>query len=261
MMNKNKKIIDITNNINFLKLGLLTLLIASFLFVSGISVVQAQTTNARRELPQHSVRESKLLSPQNSAILMIDHQPGVAFPIQSIDREMLVNNSTALTKVAMAFKVPLVLSTIREDSSGPLFAEILAAASSVPVIARPTRRNAWGDPNFVQAVERTRRKKLVMAGLWTEVCLALTSQSALEAVYEVYIVTDGSGGTSKEAHDIAVMRMVQAGAIPVTWLQVMREYLDPNQTPEISNKVREIDKQHAGALGLIWELNENSSSQ
>lgn len=174
---------------------------------------------------------------------------------------MLVNNSTALAKTARAFNVPLVLSTIREDSSGPQRAEILAAAPGVPVVARPARRNAWGDPNFVQAVERTGRKKLVMAGLWTEVCLALTAQSAMEDGYDVYIVTDASGGTSKEAHDMAVMRMVQAGAIPVTWLQVLREYLDPNQTLEITEKVRAIDKAHAGALGLTWELNEASSAQ
>lgn len=202
-----------------------------------------------------------LLSPQNSAILLIDHQPGVAFPIQSIDRKMLVNNSTALAKTAKAFNVPLVLSTIREDASGPLFAEILAAAPDVPIVKRPTRRNAWGDPNFVRAVDRTGRKKLVMAGLWTEVCLTLTAQSAMDAGYDVYIVTDASGGTSKEAHDMAVMRMVQAGAIPVTWLQVLREYLDPNQTPEISAKVREIDKAHTGALGLEWELKEASSAR
>ena len=202
-----------------------------------------------------------MLSPQNSAVLLVDHQPGVAFPIQSIDRGTLVNNSAALAKTARAFDVPLVLSTIREDASGPLFTEILAAAPGVPIVARPARRNAWADPNFVRAVERTGRKKLVMAGLWTEVCLALTSQSAMEAGYEVYIVTDASGGTSQEAHNMAVMRMVQAGAIPVTWLQVMREYLDPNQTPEITAKVREIDKEHAGALGLIWELNEASSHQ
>lgn len=195
----------------------------------------------------------RLLTPQAVAIALVDHQPAVAFPITSIDRQTLVNNSVALTKTAVAFKVPLVLSTIREDASGPLFEEITAAAPGVPVVARPSRRNAWQDPNFVRAVEATGRKKLVMAGLWTEVCLALTTTSAIEAGYQVYIVTDASGGTTKEAHDMAVLRMVQAGATPVTWLQVNRELLDASspQPPALNAAIRDIDKAHSGALGLV----------
>lgn len=133
--------------------------LAFFVMLGGSFAVSAQN-NAPNQ-----TKKGGLLSPQNSTVLLVDHQPGVAFPIQSIDRAALVNNSTALTKTAVAFGVPLVLSTIREDSSGPLFAEILAAAPNVHVIKRPSRRNAWGDPNFVTAVEKTGRKKARDGGI------------------------------------------------------------------------------------------------
>lgn len=227
--------------------------------LSGASALaQSTTTRSQAQATSPVTPQSRLLTPGTVTVALVDHQPAVAFPITSIDRQTLVNNSVALTKTAVAFKVPLVLSTIREDSSGPLFEEITAAAPGVPVIARPSRRNAWEDPNFVRAVEATGRKKLVMAGLWTEVCLALTTLSAIEAGYQVYIVTDASGGTTKEAHDMAVQRMIQAGAIPVTWLQVNRELLDAStpQPAALNAAIRAIDKEHSGALGLVWEMNE-----
>lgn len=222
------------------------------------ALAQGTATRSQSQATSPVTPQSRLLTPGTVAVALVDHQPAVAFPITSIDRQTLVNNSVALTKTAMAFKVPLVLSTIREDSSGPLFEEITAAAPGVPVIARPSRRNAWEDPNFVRAVEATGRRKLVMAGLWTEVCLALTTQSAIEAGYQVYIVTDASGGTTKEAHDMAVQRMIQAGAIPVTWLQVNRELLDASspQPASLNAAIRDIDKAHSGALGLVWEMND-----
>lgn len=232
----------------------------SALLLAGMPAAVAAQGAAGTE-PAAVAAGSRLLTPDTVAIALVDHQPAVAFPITSIDRQTLVSNSVALTKTARAFGVPLVLSTIREDSSGPLFAEIIAAAPGVPVVRRPTFRNAWYDPNFVRAVEATGRRKLVMAGLWTEVCLALTAQSAVEAGYQVYVVTDASGGTTKEAHDMAVQRMIQAGAIPVTWLQVNRELLDASSpAPQRLNAaIREIDKDHSGALGLVWEMNEVSA--
>lgn len=202
-----------------------------------------------------------LMLPEECAVCIIDHQPGVVFPIESMNRTLLVNNTIALVKTARAFDVPLVLSTIKEQSSGPLFAGILEAAPDVPVVRRPARRNAWGDPNFVAAVEATGRKKLVMAGLWTEVCLSQTAQSAMNAGYQVFGVTDASAGTTVAAHEAAIARLTAAGMVPVTWVQVLREFLDPNQTPEHMTLVRALDKAHGGTLGLEWELNEYKAAQ
>src|SRR4051794_38732879 len=135
---------------------------------------------------------------------MIDHQSQMAFAVQSMDRTLLANNSVALAKTAKAFNVPIVLTTVAEKSfSGPLFGGIKQVYPTAPVIDRTTM-NSWEDKNFRDAVKKTGKKKLVMAALWTEVCLTMPALAAMEEGYEVYIVTDASGGVTKEAHDMAV---------------------------------------------------------
>jgi len=148
----------------------------------------------------------------------------MAFGVQSIDRTLLTNNTVGFAKAAKVFNVPTILTTVASKSfSGPLFPEVQEVFPDAKPIDRSTM-NAWEDARVVQAVKQTGRKKLVMAALWTEVRLLEPVLSAIDEGYEVYIVTDASGGVSKEAHDMAVQRMVQAGAIPVTWLQVMLEH-------------------------------------
>jgi nicotinamidase-related amidase len=164
-----------------------------------------------------------LLDPTNCAVILIDHQPQMFFGVQSIDRQTLVNNVLGLAKAAKVFKVPTILTTVAAESfSGPLLPELQALFPDRKPIDRTTM-NSWEDKNFVAAVKKTKRKKLVIAALWTEVCLAFPALMAREAGYEVYAVTDASGATSVEAHAMAVQRMVQAGVVPVTWLQVLCE--------------------------------------
>lgn len=187
-----------------------------------------------------------LLTPDSATVVLIDLQPSVALAVRSIDGRILVNNATALAKTAKAFGVPLVLSTIHENADESPFPELLAAAGpDTPIIMRSSRRNAWADAGFVRAIEAAGRRRLVMGGLWTEVALTLTALSTLEAGYEVYVVEDVAGGTSRGRHDTAVHRMVQAGAVPVTWLQVNHECLDAMDTPGTRLAVREIEAAHA----------------
>lgn len=195
-----------------------------------------------------SIRE--LLTPQNSALIFIDHQPQMAFGVTSIDRQLLKNNVTALAKTGKLFKVPTILTSVETQSfSGYLWPELLSVFPGQIPIERSSM-NSWEDGKFVEAVKKTGRKKLIIAALWTEVCLAFPALEALEAGYEVYFVTDASGGTSKEAHDMAVQRMIQAGAVPVTWQQVMLEWQRDWARKETYDGVISIVKEHSGGYGM-----------
>lgn len=192
----------------------------------------------------------RLLTPQNSMLLLIDHQPQMAFASHSIDLQLLINNVTGLAKSAKVFKVPVVLTTVAAKSfSGPLFATVQEVYPEYDPIDRTTM-NAWEDPKLVEAVKQTDKKKLVMAALWTEVCLATAAISALDDGYDVYIVTDASAGVTLEAHDMAIKRMIQAGAVPVTWLQVLLEWQRDWARQETYDPVMNIAKEHAGGYGL-----------
>jgi nicotinamidase-related amidase len=177
--------------------------------------------------PQPAVRDQladHLLTPQNAALIVIDYQPSQFAAIRSIDQELLAKNIVSTVKVAQLFGLPIVHSTVnvstglQEPTVQPL-AELL---SGDPPIDRTTI-NAWEDPNFVAAVRATGRRKLVMAALWTEMCLAFPTLDALREGFEVYPVTDAVGGTSAEAHRAALERIVQAGAQPVTWVSLAGE--------------------------------------
>lgn len=193
---------------------------------------------------------TRLLTPQNSMLLLIDHQPQMAFASHSIDVQLLVNNVTGLAKSAKIFNVPTVLTTVAAKSfSGPIFSNVQEVFPDYNPIDRTTM-NSWEDPKVVEAVRQTDRRKLVMAALWTEVCLATASLSALEDGFEVYIVTDASAGVTIEAHEMAVQRMIQAGAVPVTWLQVLLEWQRDWARQETYNAVMSVAKEHAGGYGL-----------
>jgi nicotinamidase-related amidase len=195
-----------------------------------------------------SIRE--LLTPQNSTLIFIDHQPQMAFGVTSIDRQLLKNNVTALAKTGKLFKVPTILTSVETQSfSGYLWPELLSVFPDQIPIERSSM-NSWEDGKFVEAVKKTGRKKLIIAALWTEVCLAFPALEALEAGYEVYFVTDASGGTSKEAHDMAVQRMIQAGAVPVTWQQVLLEWQRDWARKETYDGVISIVKEHCGGYGM-----------
>lgn len=174
------------------------------------------------------------LNPENCAFVFIDHQPFVSFPIQSIAPTELINNVTGLAKVARALEIPVVLSTISAQGgplADPLFVQLQQIFPEITPIDR-RNTNAWADPAFIEAIRQTGRRKLVMCGLWTEVCLAQTVLAALADGYEVFFVSDASGGVSAEAHADAKVRMAQAGAHPINWMGVMAEVCPDNSAPE-----------------------------
>ncbi|HDS3824890.1 TPA: hydrolase [Morganella morganii] len=192
----------------------------------------------------------ELLNPQNSAVIFIDHQPQMAFGVANIDRQQLKNNTVGLAKAAKIFNVPTIYTSVETESfSGYIWPELLAVHPESKPIER-TSMNSWEDPKFVEAVKATGRKKLVMAALWTEVCLNFPTLMAIEAGYEVYIVTDASGGTSVDAHERSIDRMVQAGAIPVTWQQVLLEYQRDWSRKETYDAVMGLVQEHSGAYGM-----------
>ncbi len=190
-----------------------------------------------------------LLTPENCTVIFIDHQPQMTFGVASIDRQLLLNNVVGLAKAAKVFNVPTILTTVETKSfSGYMWPQILEIFPDQVPIER-TSMNSWEDSKFVAQVERIGRQKLVIAALWTEVCLTFPAIQALAAGYEIYMVVDASGGTSQVAHDMAIQRMTQAGAVPVTWLQVLLEFQRDWARKETYAPVIEIVKQHAGAYG------------
>lgn len=192
----------------------------------------------------------QLLDPKNSALIFIDHQPQMAFGVANIDRQQLKNNVVALAKAGSIFNVPTIFTSVESESfSGYIWPELLAVHPELTPIER-TSMNSWEDAAFVKAVEATGRKKLVISALWTEVCLTFPALMALEAGYEVYVVTDTSGGTSVDAHERAIDRMVQAGAVPVTWQQVLLEYQRDWARKETYDAVMDLVREHSGVYGM-----------
>jgi nicotinamidase-related amidase len=192
-----------------------------------------------------------VLTPQNSQLIFIDHQPQMAFGVQSIDRQVLKNNVVGLAKAARVFTIPTTLTTVETSSfSGHTYPELLDVFPGQPILER-TSMNSWDDQKVRDALAANGRKKVVVAGLWTEVCNTTFALCAmLEGDYEIYMVSDASGGTSKEAHDMAMLRMVQAGVVPVTWQQVLLEWQRDWARRETYDAVIKIVTEHSGAYGM-----------
>jgi nicotinamidase-related amidase len=192
---------------------------------------------------------TELINPKNSVIAFIDHQPQMLFGVEGADRQALVNNVVALAKSARVFDVPVVLTSVETKSfSGNLWPQLLGVFPEERIVERSSM-NSWEDKGFVDAVKATGRKKLVIAGLWTEVCVAFPALEALRDGYEVYVVVDASAGGNAVAHQTAIQRMVQAGVIPVTWQQVLLEYQRDWSRKASYDAVLKIVKEHSGAYG------------
>ena len=193
----------------------------------------------------------EVLTPANSQIIFIDQQPQMAFGVQSIDRQVLKNNVMGLAKAAKVFGIPATITTVEtEGFSGHSYPELLGVFPENKILER-TSMNSWDDQKVRDALQANGKKKVVVAGLWTEVCnnsFALCAM--LEGDYEIYMVADASGGTSKEAHDYAMQRMIQAGVIPVTWQQVMLEWQRDWARKETYTAVMDIVREHSGAYGM-----------
>jgi nicotinamidase-related amidase len=202
---------------------------------------------------EHIMNNPKLevLTPQNSQLIIIDHQPQMAFGVQSIDRQTLKNNVVGLAKAARAFDIPTVITTVESDSfSGKTYPEILDVFPGHPILERSSM-NSWDDQKVRDALKANGRRKVIVAGLWTEVCNTTFALCAmLEGEYEIYMVADASGGTSKDAHDFAMQRMVQAGVVPVTWQQVLLEWQRDWANRDTYDAVIKIVTEHSGAYGM-----------
>ncbi|MFD4234740.1 hydrolase [Streptomyces sp. NPDC058542] len=195
-----------------------------------------------------------LLTPEESVLVLIDHQPFQFANLNSHEPTMIVNNVVGLAKAAKVYDVPTILTTVLEERGGLIIQGIQDVFPEQKPIDR-TFINTWQDQRVVDAVKATGRKKLILAGLWTEICLAMPAIQAVGEGFEVYAVTDASGGVSAEAHDMAVRRMVQAGVVPITWLAVMGEWQRDWAREETIPGAAEVQARHGGATGVAfaWE--------
>jgi nicotinamidase-related amidase len=175
-------------------------------------------------LKMRDQKTDHLLTPENSAVIIIDYQATQVGSIESTDKYQMVQNTIALVKLAMVFKVPIVISTVNVQTgiNGPTIPQIAHEVKDLPSYDRTTI-NAWEDKEFLQAVKTTNRKKLIVAALWTEACLLFPTLDALKEGFEVYPVVDAIGGTSFVAHDAALRRMEKAGAQPISIMSLICE--------------------------------------
>ncbi|GJD54016.1 hypothetical protein OPKNFCMD_6796 [Methylobacterium crusticola] len=195
-----------------------------------------------------------LLRPEDSVLVLIDHQPYQLANLNSHDPHMLVNNTTALAKSAKVFSVPTILTSVIAERGGVIFPQVTDVFPGQEVIDR-TFINTWEDPKVVDAVKATGRKQLIIAGLWTEICVAMPAIQAAGEGWDVTVITDASGGTSLEAHEVAIQRMIRAGVNMMTWLALAAEWQRDWARLESAVTFTEVLKQHAAGSGIayLWE--------
>ena len=197
---------------------------------------------------------ASLLRPEDSVLVLIDHQPYQLANVNSHEPQMVINNTAALAKAAKAFGVPTILTSVIAERGGLLFPQITEVFPGQEVIDR-TFINTWQDKKVVDAVKATSRKQLIIAGLWTEICVAMPTIQALGEGWDVTVVTDASGAVSVEAHEVAIQRMITAGANMMTWLAVAAEWQRDWARADQAVKLTEVILQHAGGSGIAfpWE--------
>jgi nicotinamidase-related amidase len=194
--------------------------------------------------------EKGLLTPDNCVVAMIDLQPQMLFGVTNFDRQSVINNNLILAKAAKVFGIPVVLSTVETKSfSGIMWPQIKAVYPNQTPIER-TSMNSWDDKNFVAAIEKTGRKKIVLSGLWTETCVMLPTVQAIHDGYEIYVVEDCCGDLTQLAHENAMKRVIQAGAKAATAISVMLEWQRDWALTGTYDAVMDIVKNHAGEYGI-----------
>lgn len=204
-----------------------------------------------------------MISPDDTAIVLIDYQPAMFQGVQSHDRLEVVHNVQVLAKAAKVFNMPIVLSTVAQNSfSGPFMPEVTDLFPGGTIVDR-TSINSWLDPNFRKAVEATGRKRIVLAGLWTEACVMFPTLDMMRVGYKLHVPTDACGDVSKEAHERAVQRLVQAGAVPMNSLQVVFELQQDWARSATYDGIMEMLKEHS-PYGIQvrfskWALGEHAS--
>jgi nicotinamidase-related amidase len=197
---------------------------------------------------------TSLLRPEDSVLVLIDHQPYQLANLNSHDPHMVVNNSAALAKAAKVFKVPTILTSVVADRGGRIFPQITDVFPGQEVIDR-TLINTWEDKEVVDVVKATGRKQLILAGLWTEVCVAMPAIQAAGEGWDVTVITDASGAVSVEAHDMAIQRMLAAGVNMMTWMALAAEWQRDWARAETAMAVNDVILQHAAGSGIafLWE--------
>jgi len=194
--------------------------------------------------------EKGLLTPDNCVVALIDHQPQMMFGVAGFDRQSIINNTVALAKATRIFDVPVVLTTVETKSfSGNMWPQLKAVFPGREPIERSSM-NSWDDPKFVNAIAKTGRKKIILAGLWTETCIALPAIQAIHDGYEIYVAEDCCGDVSQLNHDNAMRRMIQAGAKPVTALSTLLEWQRDWAQRDTYDAVMDLVKNHFGAYGI-----------
>ena len=191
----------------------------------------------------------KLYTAQDTALVFIDHQPQMTFGVANIDRAMLINNVTLLAKAAKEFGVPTILTAVETEAfSGYIWPQLLDVFPGQAVVERSSM-NAWDDAGFRKAIEATGKKNILLTGLWTEVCIAWPAIEMIGAGYNIYVVEDCCGATSQVAHDAALSRMVQAGAIRLTTIAALLEWQRDWARREHYDALMGLIKQQGGAYG------------
>ncbi len=192
-----------------------------------------------------------LLTADNCALVFIDHQPQMAFGVANqIDRQLLINNVLLLAKGAKEFGVPTILTTVETESfSGPMWPQLLDVFPDQTPIER-TGMNSWDTAEFREAVKATGKKNILMSGLWTEVCICWPTLNMLNEGFNVYVVEDACGGTSQAAHDAALSRMVQAGAVRTTTIGTVLEFQRDWSNRDHYNALMQLFRDHGGAYGI-----------
>ncbi len=197
-----------------------------------------------------SSRIHSLIDPQSVGLVLVDYQPQMAFAVKNIDGQTLINNAVGLARTAQVFGVPTILTTVAEGSfSGPTWKQVTAALPGQKSFDR-TSMNFWEDTAVRKEIERIGRKKWILGGLWTTACINFPTIQMLEAGYEIYFVADACGDVSLAAHELSVQRMIQAGAVPMTWIQVALELQRDWARQDTYNAVMELMIAHGGAYGI-----------
>lgn len=197
---------------------------------------------------------NSLLRPEDSVLVLIDHQPFQLANLNSHDPHIVVNNSTALAKAAKAFDVPTILTSVVVDRGGHIFQQITDVFPGQEIIDR-TLINTWEDPKVVDAVKATGRKQLIIAGLWTEICVAMPAIQAAGEGWDVTVITDACGAVSVEAHEVAIQRMAAAGVNLMTWLALAAEWQRDWARADTAGGLTDVLIQHAAGSGIayLWE--------
>jgi nicotinamidase-related amidase len=214
------------------------------IFSLFIVLISAGTAKAQKP-------SSELLSPDNHALVLIDFEGQMAFATNNIDIVRLRNNTAIIAGASKIFNVPTVVTTVAERSfSGPVFPEIMEFYPATSNYIDRTTMNIWEDINAYKAIIGKGKKKIVFAGLWTSVCIVGPALSAKAEGFDVYIITDACGDVSKEAHDIAVERMKQAGIKPMTSVQYLLELQRDWARKSTYTPVNDLIKKYGGAYGI-----------